>query len=978
MSYYAVQEGSNYAVYKDGQRVSTTTASGLSTWGLSPTNLGSATSSPSPTQSTYVAPQTTYTAPSTQTSQQTTSPSVLFSAYGQTIYSNATVSLGQAPDGSGQAVYWKNPDGSYVWAGTSNPLVTQYAPQYKNKTSATSSTATAPTTQATTTTQATSVGGYPPTTALQPGATGTAVKQLQDWLVSRGYMTQEQVNTGYGTYGPQTTAAVNALQQALGVNNSSGPGYWGPLTIQAAQQNTSGMGYWTGPSGQYATSQVPGNTSSTSTTSSNQTLNPFTQQLQPAPTDNQSNFSGSGSSTSAQVYSQGSPYFMGNEALVMFTDGMSGQAGSVYWVLDKPSGTLRPVASMQGLQAIFGTNLNSALSHVMNISSPAMNQAGLISGGPLGGFYVLGPQYAINDDGTAKPLTATPSQLASTYGKTPNSQAENNAATIVHNLISMAENNPDTFGLDPQLIQSISTDQPLMAAYVNAIAYGGYSPGDIYSDIKRQTLVEQGNSQMEGVTLISPTMNRTQYISTNAGKQAYSNTNLQMPQTVAATMANNLGLTIYSTPDSLYQTPSTFVGQTGSQTTIPTAESMTPDQLNAALSKIDSVKAAYYDVLQQQLTASTEQEQAVAQYNWNQFKDYTEKNLGINLSNDAMTAWGQIQSLESQYGSLNLGSSGMENESIDEYLAKIRNQDSQYRDQAQTNEKNAQYTYYTQYATPDQIKQFTDSNPDLAKQWGLVPSDTLKASLTPSALMAKYPGLTSAQASSYISALLDQNGNYRSSLYQKYMTQQLPTQPGASTTLFGQEYQDLVNSMLGQSTNSITNSRSTYTNDPFVRPTPGTTPVATVGGIAQTSGNYTPTTSPTATSFAGTGAGNNGITYGATTPTSTPQQPFSIPSPISTYKSTNQTTQSQPVSNPISQTTASSPLLSAPKSTSGGTSSGSTGTSIPWNSVSLSSAAQPSSNTSSSSGNSSGFSLFSPSTWGNSGLLGNFSSMFSK
>ncbi len=52
----------------------------------------------------------------------------------------------------------------------------------------------------------------PPTTNLQPGDTGASVKQLQDYLVSKGLMTQAQVDTGYGTYGPQTTAAVAALQ----------------------------------------------------------------------------------------------------------------------------------------------------------------------------------------------------------------------------------------------------------------------------------------------------------------------------------------------------------------------------------------------------------------------------------------------------------------------------------------------------------------------------------------------------------------------------------------------------------------------------------------------------------------------------------------------------------------------------------------------------------------------------------------------
>ena len=72
-----------------------------------------------------------------------------------------------------------------------------------------------------------------PSVALQPGNTGDNVKALQTYLVSQGYMTQDQVNTGYGIYGPQTTAAVQALQAKLGVDNTTGPGYFGPRTMAA-------------------------------------------------------------------------------------------------------------------------------------------------------------------------------------------------------------------------------------------------------------------------------------------------------------------------------------------------------------------------------------------------------------------------------------------------------------------------------------------------------------------------------------------------------------------------------------------------------------------------------------------------------------------------------------------------------------------------------------------------------------------------
>lgn len=60
-----------------------------------------------------------------------TQPSVLFSAYGETVYSNAKVTQGPAPDGSGrQAVIWTNPDGSYIWETPDGSNVKQYAPQY--------------------------------------------------------------------------------------------------------------------------------------------------------------------------------------------------------------------------------------------------------------------------------------------------------------------------------------------------------------------------------------------------------------------------------------------------------------------------------------------------------------------------------------------------------------------------------------------------------------------------------------------------------------------------------------------------------------------------------------------------------------------------------------------------------------------------------------------------------------------------------
>lgn len=74
-----------------------------------------------------------------------------------------------------------------------------------------------------------------PNTNLQPGQTGPEVKKLQDFLVSKGLMNPADLaNGGAGIYGPKTTAAVSKFQQQNGVDNTSGPGYWGPKTIAAA------------------------------------------------------------------------------------------------------------------------------------------------------------------------------------------------------------------------------------------------------------------------------------------------------------------------------------------------------------------------------------------------------------------------------------------------------------------------------------------------------------------------------------------------------------------------------------------------------------------------------------------------------------------------------------------------------------------------------------------------------------------------
>ena len=182
---------------------------------------------------------------------------------------------------------------------------------------------------------------------------------------------------------------------------------------------------------------------------------------------------------------------------------------------------------------------------------------------------------------------------------------------------------------------------------------------------------------------------------------------------------------------------------------------------------MDKISTLYFDTMEQQMNATTEQEQQAAQYNWDTLKKYIETNLNITLSNDSMQAWDQIQGLQSQYGGQNLSGSGIEAESMDDYLKKIRLTDSAARNESQTKEDAAQQDYYMKFATPEQIAAL---DPQKARDWGLIPSDGKTMAQRVAEMKAKYPNLSDAEIQSNLASIYDAKGNYRSDLYQRKMT----------------------------------------------------------------------------------------------------------------------------------------------------------------------------------------------------------------
>lgn len=90
-------------------------------------------------------------------------------------------------------------------------------------------------------TQTQNTSQAPPQTNLQPGAQGQDVQALQNYLVQMGYLTSQQLATGPGIYGPQTTAAVAKMQQDLGIQAGSAQGSYGAQTQEALAQKYQGL-----------------------------------------------------------------------------------------------------------------------------------------------------------------------------------------------------------------------------------------------------------------------------------------------------------------------------------------------------------------------------------------------------------------------------------------------------------------------------------------------------------------------------------------------------------------------------------------------------------------------------------------------------------------------------------------------------------------------------------------------------------------
>lgn len=180
---------------------------------------------------------------------------------------------------------------------------------------------------------------------------------------------------------------------------------------------------------------------------------------------------------------KGTPYFMGDQALVKFSPGGGEPDSGLHWLVDKANNTVRPFESEVALQAAFGDGYEAAKRGSVVLSPPVIDENGEITEGVLRDFSILGSEYAVKENGTSKKLDFSPNQLKKRYGKQINENGEGLAAETLDGLLNIIKSKGKEMNIPSSFINQLKKDSRLMAFYISALAYGEYTLGDIYSDI---------------------------------------------------------------------------------------------------------------------------------------------------------------------------------------------------------------------------------------------------------------------------------------------------------------------------------------------------------------------------------------------------------------------------------------------------------------------------------------------------------------
>ena len=431
-------------------------------------------------------------------------------------------------------------------------------------------------------------------------------------------------------------------------------------------------------------------------------------------------------------------------AIIDFVDDNS----DVIYVYD--GNNYRPFDSTQAVASYYGMDVNDVNMNV-NVFGTDVRMNDQFNG------EILADKYRVGDTGYAKenPPSWVPDLdiIKNAYGATKNPASEFIGATATKDVLNAMRNSGS---ISEGIYNEIMQDPTKFLEYSNAITYGGYTIPEVLRDIKARELSAAGNKEYDNIKGISSSMNASLWRNTPEGQIASADAALN-----AVTQIGN-----YNSDDSIFN--KTINDMPENLFDILTE---TEDMKSKSFEeKVDSAISLFYDAAIEKSNAATEQASAVAESKWNDLQETLKKSLNIDLSQNARTAWKQLQELQQSFAGRGLANSGIFNEAQDILLRDTKISDNIMRDINEDQTKQSQFNFLSSSASSKDIKTFVNENPTLATQWGLKPSTEVASWFNIDNLTKKYPGTDVSELQAYVDTVLDENGNYRSGLYRTMFT----------------------------------------------------------------------------------------------------------------------------------------------------------------------------------------------------------------
>ena len=436
--------------------------------------------------------------------------------------------------------------------------------------------------------------------------------------------------------------------------------------------------------------------------------------------------------------------------------------GTIYHV-DPETSNIFPILNEQALINNFDdyNSLGELLKSGKVVSVPT---SWIKEGYPLFGYVLQDAQYGYTANPTERKMPPTDTgtdSLSLRYGKDLDAtHQEQIFRENVAGFLKWIKSNPDS-GISSSTIDEIIKDPSALALYTSALTYGGYTQADIYRDLKRRDLVAQGKSEYTNTTIIDPGVQADQFFSTGNGVTIRNNSAFNPPDTIGGLDTSGLDAKWSSLSTEFYDA---FT---------PTIEWDSEE----GKAKINEIQSAYHDIIVQYMEAGTEREQALAEQNYNDFRDKLGKSYNIQLGNNALTAWDNINNLQSTISGQGLSGTGMEKEATDKYLQRVRRGDEQLRTEKLDKEDESKKEYYMKYATSEEIAALSDAD---KVKFGLKPAEAVSKEQWIADFKAKYPNEDADYAELYYNTMFDENGNYKSELYENLAKNKFMVSEGTS------------------------------------------------------------------------------------------------------------------------------------------------------------------------------------------------------